>query len=524
MAYRNIPRYISIAAISTTIAVFGAMYLLMPYFSDDFWYMEPLRPFIEGTADTPDFGAVFDSIAYHYRTDNARLSNAFFTILICLPRPVLAILSTLLTGASLVALMRLARVELHQWQAVVWMCLLFAATLPWYDGMFALCFQFNYVWGMAGLLGVLALFLSGRLDRRRAMVPAFLLGLLVGGWHEGFSVPAFCACAALTALWPRRYINEPRLALLAGLAAGILWLVTAPSFFRYTEESPMGMPDLMARLYRTMRVNIFCFAGLALALAALWRKRTRAEALAPANVACLAACLVGLMIYAYALFFYRVAFPAQLMAIPLIVGNSAILFNEPRRRWRLRAGAVCTALAGLFLLVHYAFALEASVAFRTGMTSAQDKDEFVDFAWTAKTRFLALGKPYGPDREAHLATDGMFRRQTGRPPLHLAPAELEYVTAESGRAVPGTPGLREWAGLYFIPAEKLEKRPEHAPMPRICFGGRYHTTRNVIVIPFTSQADGREYCCLFIQEIYPIGRILPVTSIEWNGHSFIPNA
>ncbi|MDE6311383.1 MAG: hypothetical protein K2L96_06150 [Muribaculaceae bacterium] len=516
MTEQKTARSISLSAIALTVAAFGAMYLIMPYFSDDFWYMEPLRSFIEGETSTPDFGAIYDSISYHYLNDNARLSNTVFTFLICIPRQILALISTLLTGAALVALMRLARVSLRRWQAVVWLCALFATTLPWYDCMFSLCFQFNYVWGLACMLAALVLFLSDRARSCRAMLPAFLLGVIIGGWHEGFSVPALCACMALAILWPRRYLSASRIALMAGLCVGILWLVTAPPFFRYTEGPDVGQPDIYSRIYRTLRVNIFGVGGLALALAALWRKRTRAAALAPANVACAAGCTAAMMIYGYALVSYRVAFPAQLLAIPLIVYNFSLLFGGAHRRWRMVSGRACTVLAGVFLTVHYAYSVKATADFRAGMKRAEGNDAFIDFPWTAKTPFAALGKPIGLSLDTYMQVDANFRKMTARPALHLLPSELEYVTAESGRPVDGTPGLRELSGFYFIPVENPELRPDVAPNVRVCFGRRYHTVRSFTAMPFTSRGDGKDYYCIFINEMYPIGRFLPITSMEWN--------
>ncbi len=165
-------------------------------------------------------------------------------------------------------------------------------------------------------------------------------------------------------------------------------------------------------------------------------------------------------------------------------------------------------------------AVSATASFRRGIEQAQAPGrEFVDFPWSVKTRFAALGKPMGPWRESYMATDAHFRELTGRQGLHLWPRELEYASSGSGRPIPGTPGLRELEGLYFIPVEALEPklagRSGDRIFVRIAYGDSYFTIRGVDLLPFTSRADGRDYYCVFINEINPIGRLMPVTYIEF---------
>ncbi len=490
------------------------MFLLMPYFSDDFWYMSPMRSLMEGRETSVDWAAVGRSIRYHYLTDNGRLSNILFTLLICLPKWVLATLTSVLNALSLLMLARLAGLGPRRPAAAVWLCLLFSATLPWYDGIFSLCFQFNYVWAMALMLFALMLFLSGR---RLSPVPLFFLGIIAGAWHEGFSVPLLSACVLL-AFWRRgRFLSPGRIALMLGLLAGVGWLLSSPAFFRYDSNS-VGLQALLdfAQWYRAIRINVFVLFALVLMAVALCLHSSRRILLRPVPVACAAMAAVGLLIYEYVPVFERASFCARLMAIPLLLILFRTIFHPRPHSARFYLSYLATLGAGVFLLVHLVIAIISTDRFRAGMERASGSDVFINFPWSADAGLMALGKPFLPFQESYLEIDERFRRMEGLPVLGFVPRELEYATPEGGIVFPGHPGLRLIGSRLVIPVDSaaIPDDPKGF-VASVRFGDSSRRPRRIIPRRFTSHADSSDYYFLSIQELYPIARFLPPTAIDW---------
>lgn len=505
---------LSTSVIALTAMAFAVMFFLMPYFSDDFWYMAPVRGVIEGRESIPDLRAVMESVRFHYLTDNGRLCNSVFTLLLCLPKWVLAGLTSILCGASILMLARLARLSPRRPAGAVWLCFLFATTLPWYDGILSFCFQFNYVWSMALVLLALLLFLS---PRRRSPMLLFVLGLTVGAWHEGFSAPLLGACAVL-ALWrPRRFLAPDRIALMSGLLLGFLFLLSSPSFFRYTggsiETNALFDPR---NWFRAIRLNILPLFALGVLFVAVVRPASRRRVMHAAPMACAFMLLFGFIIDEYMPVFERVSFCCRLMAVPLLVFLFSRLFRLRHPSVRSALSRLTTVAAAVFLFVHLAFAISATERLRKGMEKAAGPDVFIDFPWSADADFLALGKPFSLNGEYFLDLNDTFRLRESLPPLTFAPRELEFASATTGRPFPGMPGLRILDGRLYIPVDSATALAGPDPyIARVRYGASLWRPRVIIPRRFVSRADSTEYYFLSIQELYPYGRFAEPTALDW---------
>ncbi len=105
--------------------------------------------------------------------------------------------------------------------------------LPWNDQMYVFDFQLNYVWASAVMLYMLTRVLNGG----GRVLPSFFIGVLVGMWHEGFSIPLTCGIIMIFLL-SKPHRTKSNYAGLVGLLIGILWLVTVPSTMARMKWTP----------------------------------------------------------------------------------------------------------------------------------------------------------------------------------------------------------------------------------------------------------------------------------------------
>ena len=358
-----------------------------------------------------------------------------------------------------------------------------------------------------------ATWIAHRVLRGRPLHPAvaFLVGLVFGAWHEGFSVPVLAGQLALSLFFPSRFRRAYIWALEGGMVLGIAWLACCPAFLSRGSD---GAALLVAHnLLQALRYDFLIGIYALLWAAALMRPRTRSRALEPLHVFIFSCCAVSYLISAYALFGMRVGMCGEMFAI---VG---ILRLWGARRCRL-AKAVTIAV-GAFLIAHLAVASVMTVRTNRSFDAlyeqyrrSPDGRVFTDITPDFRAPFLALGKPLFLHQEKlvceHLVKPLVFK------PLLPVPERLADIGAHSGKPVAGKPGLRELDGFYFISADSLELPRDRwtDAWGRVTFGTAPHM-RPLRAIPFTSRADGCDYFYIYVSERMPRERFGPIKAIDW---------
>ncbi len=212
-----------------TIAAFGLVhaiiYSFFPYSCDDYWYMMPIADYCKGIDTSFPANELWDLWIDHYKTDNIRFANVVFSLFLLVPKAIPSILSGLFVGAMLWQSSLLAGISQRNPLLLTLLATMITFMLPWYEEMFTLCFAFNYVWASALAMMVALMFWSG--DKRHGVIISGIAGLLLGTWHEGFAVPLLVGFSAYIVL-NRREINSSRVAIMAGMIIGLLWLASAP--------------------------------------------------------------------------------------------------------------------------------------------------------------------------------------------------------------------------------------------------------------------------------------------------------
>ncbi|MDE6311382.1 MAG: hypothetical protein K2L96_06145 [Muribaculaceae bacterium] len=509
MTTHSARRFATYGVFALTALAFAIFFIFTPTCCDDFWFRHLAMDqyFATGKFGFPA-GLIREEIQYHIQSDNSRLCNIVFCVLVYLPRWITAAATSALCAWLLLMLARLAGIGKADWQAAIWLCVMFAIGMPWVEQLFTLCFQLNYTWSMAG-----AAWIALRVLRERPLHPvaAFFVGLIFGAWHEGFSVSVLCALGVLVLFYGTRYRRPWILTLTGGMVLGIVWLTCCPAFL---SRGSGGLSFLhvffrpQVLLYNLLSVCFFIVWAVAIA-----RRASRPRALAPLCIFILVCCIASCLISLYALFGARVGMCGSMFAI------AGIIRLWPQ--WNSAAAHCATALAGAFLIAHLAVA--SAMTFRTRGEYAElyeqyrvstDGRVFTHLTPDFRAPFLALGKPLFQNQESMIC-QGLTRDFVSKPLLPV-PQVLANATSRSGEGVDGKPGLRVLDRRFFIPADSLDlPRDRWTDIAvQATFGSRPHL-RMVRAIPFTSRADGRDYFYLSVNGRLPLERLAPITAIDW---------
>ncbi len=201
------------------------IYVIMPYSCDDYWYMIPFADYCKGLDTDFPVDGLISCWGLHYYTDNARLANFVYTFALLLPKVIPSIISGLFAGVMLWMSAKLCSVDWRNPFLLIVLAFMLSFMLPWNECMFTICFAFNYIWASALALFLAYIFLIKKSQPH--VVLSFVLGLLMGAWHEGFSAPLLVGFIAFLAL-RRQLISMSRVAMIIGLVIGLIWLASVP--------------------------------------------------------------------------------------------------------------------------------------------------------------------------------------------------------------------------------------------------------------------------------------------------------
>lgn len=476
------------AFFTATIAV---MFVVMPRYVDDFWYAENIRPWIEGDAVGSPLPAIAETWRFHYLTDNARLPNVLIVPLLLLPKWVGSLPAALALGVAAMWLCAMTARRTTLFASAVAM-LMMAYCLPWYDVMGSEDLHLNYqvttllaVWCVAVFLG------RGGVT---GVAGAFALGLLTGAWHEGFALPLVAGMGAACVLWPR-YRRSRSLSLSAGLVAGLVWLLSCPSFF----NRAAGAAEIftLGRLAFVAASHPAVILALALTVATLASSRRRQMLANPLFVILLVSAVASVGIQLVATRTPRTGWWGEFSSIFIVV-----YFLRHLAARRAAKAAACLMLAVAFL--HQGLADYYSFVIRHDFDRA-----IANYRKPAPEPYFA---DYVTEHEAPLAAwfapdFNLFTSRVNRKMVKdyyhpddscefdVIPEELRMVTMQTGTALGGNTGARVADGHIFMPDPGVGCSGEFDAA--IDYGLFTKSGVRVFYIPFTSQADGRRYLYLY---------------------------
>lgn len=261
--------------------------------ADDLFFSTYYRDFLIFDKSFPGLGPELDYFNYAWHLANGRIADKFMPLLMLLPRSVFGIVFGVSVWFTFSAAAKLTfgRGALRDVRSiVVATALLFF--LPWNDYGLQRCSFLNYVAGLAVAANWLWLFVKRRETSSAQCVVLFLFSIVVGFWHEVFSISLLIVAATSYVADSERFRNRRALCMFVGLCLGTAVIFLSPGFYTRIEEETFQEP--IYSFYYMLTGGMVSFAGSAIALILLLSGKVRRGL--GLDTKQLAVCVVGLVV------------------------------------------------------------------------------------------------------------------------------------------------------------------------------------------------------------------------------------
>lgn len=480
-------------------AVTALIYYMFPWSGDDVWYSVHLADWLEGR--DPSFipwQAIADTWEEHYLYDNIRMGDNILPFMLIMPKWISAAGLGLCAGAMLIFASRLAHAGHGRPLRLATVTLLLTFFLPWHENMFCLAYGVNYVVSSALTLYVLYKFL---LEKDPHPARTITMSALLGLWHEGFAVPLIIALTAACLLC--RMSSGRRWWTIAAMIPGalILWLspgLTGNANHLFAYLNPYN-------ILITVKSNIPFLIWAALCTIALWKRPEARRAETPWIIIMLVVAAIICYINFHIIRGERVSWLLIMLSLIGIARSLTILWpgNSHKR-------AQSVAAAGIYLLtaIHFGSAVYATALQRKAMDEAVEslrnhpgEPVFTDMRLVYQMPLAAWRKPCSMLWERN--KQEMRVRYFGLPedwhalrlPGAILPVALRDLTPGAGTAVPGSAGIREKDGYYYV------EGTFEGPWRLYVDYGIFTKLLPVEPVEFTA-TDGRTYTHIMLSSYY----------------------
>lgn len=460
---------------------------ILPSDSDDLMMQYPFRYGYDGAAD-----AILHEYLNRYNDDVGRLSNLGYMLTIPGGRWCGAIIGGICLLASVWLMARLSGAGRNAPATLAFGVCAYLLILPWHDGMTKQAFGYNYIVSTALLTAVLLLFMRGGGRSAASRCATVLLALLLGAWHEGFSVPLLCGCL-VWCVANRHEAGATRWLVCVALAIGIIWLFTAPGLHnRMGADGNFAWQSIFS--VETNRKFILTWAyWITLAICTI---RHRADAgRSSIHIIIATACAATFSIYVSHPSYLRAVWPGETLALTGLMSLAA--HTRAGRRLRFAARAATAALCVASWSHLYAFtgatvrqASEHREMLRRYLASP-DGTVWLDFTPDYMSDPLALKRAANTDYSAGLFSGSYTTYYTkGRKPLRVVPLALRGADSLPGRLIDGNAGVRYHCGYYYMEAGRYDSLGHPYALIFSLDNGR-SSSFNHNSVPFTTPAGGR---------------------------------
>lgn len=249
-------------------ALYTALSLVTPYLLDDWTFMGVYRDDVDG-GYAFSFRAWSDYYQYIRGFDNGRIAN-FLSPLSTMFTPwkeLFPFLTGLLMPIIAILILPFREIEPGADGKLKALLLAFAwglmiVGLPWRDTIFVRDYALNYIWASAINLAFLRLLWlicdkeRARHDTTWILIPAILLAITAGGWHEGFAAATLCGLGLLAIA--RRFRLPGRFYLLTSiyLLSAIIFAMSPGMVGRIADHT--GLPVQFSSIRTYVILLIVC--------------------------------------------------------------------------------------------------------------------------------------------------------------------------------------------------------------------------------------------------------------------------
>lgn len=435
-------------------AVTAIIYYLFPWSGDDVWYSVHLADWLEGrdTSFIP-WQAIADTWEEHYLYDNIRMGDNILPFMLIMPKWISAIALGLCAGAMLIFASRLVNAGSNSPLRLATVTLLLTFFLPWHENMFCLAYGVNYVVSSALTLYVLYKFLLEKDPHPgRTVSMAALLGL----WHEGFAVPLIIALSAACIIC--RMSSRRRWWTIAAIVPGALILWLSPGLAGNTNHMFAQLNPY--NILITIKSNIPFLIWAVTCFIALWKHPEARRGEAPWIIVMLTVAAIVCYINFHIIRGERVSWLLIMLSLIGIARSLFILWpgTHHKRAQSLAAGAIY-----LIIAIHFGAAISVTAQQRKAMDEAvehlrnhPDEPAFTDMRLVYQMPVMAWRKPCSMlwERNKQEMRVRYFRLPEDwhalRLPGAILPEALRDLRPGAGTPVPGSAGIREKDGYYYM--------------------------------------------------------------------------
>lgn len=500
----------------------SVFFIVMPKYGDDQWYMwkmgdwlidrdvmyttDGVNPFIHGLP----WQSIKETINQHYNYDNARLGNMAVCFFMALPKWVGSGLCALCWIYTVIIGLKVSGIDWKNSKLAGVAVFFWYFFMTWESHMGGLVFQFNYVLPGALSMGLLMmLWCHRRADKWNSVIGIFLLSLILGAWHEGFSIPFLSGLAVLMiAFKEKRDIRF--FAALAGLTIGIWFLVSAPSFERRAGALDFyymtGIFSMIKRLGKIIVIYhpsllIFTLVEIVYLLKYGWKELVSNRLLVFVTISVWAA--IGLSWVSTGS--ERSGWWSDLF-VPIGIVSLLVRLKEPVNKIIKRClyyVFVVSTVLSLALTDFYVFILSrecrkvvgecmASGNFQIGNDILSRLDMplmLLTKVDRCTTGYQFLIPPSSNNKKEFIHEDDI---------LHIIPKDLMDVSVNSGNRVDGSGRVRNLNGNLFVLSTDIDSIGNSGAKglffaEYLDFGLVRKEGVELYLTPFISEADGREY-------------------------------
>lgn len=502
----------------------GIYMIVMPKYGDDVRFVEILRHWFNNqeikyfTYGGNPFvaGVPWDEISHSwqslYNGDNARLSNVFAMLFVILPKWIgstlcwVCLLYTLRVEAQILGI-KLEKSFLTPLFVSGWVL-----CMQWSNHMGGLVFQFNYV--IPGMLSFMLLRELYDIKNRRIWVTA-LLALILGVFHEGFSIPFISGLVVVLVLF-RNKRDKKIFVALAGLIVGLLWILLAPSLgakvngtFPYSYIAGWSMA--MMRFAKVFICHPVIWLFIAILFVGIIRKWNGINLRSPIIVFMLTSVLTCIPLAYFTTGEPRVAWFGDMISVYGIIYIFKHHLSKASSKFIISLRVLNLVMAAgmlLVLVITDYCVIKTEKEFRKVISEFlvhPDRPVYNDWLasyerkpWVNLSIFEKGSNEFETIAYPSLKDDD-YRDNPMKGKIYFLPEILRSYSVEESVRIPGEGKVRNFHGHLVIEADQeLEKMAEGLIVP-MDFGWGVKPDTGVILIPFVSEKDGKRY---FFVRIY----------------------
>lgn len=505
------------------IAGFGAFFIGMPKYYDDYMFMVHLRPwFAEQGVEIPENGgnifkwgipwdAIFDTWVEHYKEDNIRIPNLLITFFLMFPKWLGSGLMTLLWGWTVISGFKFSAVNWRYSPLVPPAMALWMFFMPWRCYFGAMDYQFNYIlstWMALQLLLWLRrceIYNNGLSSPQwTRFISGFCFGIVAGMCHEGISVPL---AAGLFMLVVCRRIRDVRTyGAICGLIIGAIVLLTVPGM-RYREDHLIHSQNLLWVIQNLKMDGVAMWIYTVLLFLTIVRKGWKCLI----NDRIILFVCVNIIVSLSILFYCGALGRACFWLDFICITGSIYIFRMNFKKCTEKYSATGIIIAIPILMSVYVhqmavgyYSLKLRKLQQEVMCRYVDNPEGYMFGNILTLDKAPLVCGYLPD--SNFVYTAMFNvrwyfnfgQKYWKCCEVIFPEELRYIDGTQGDQVAGDGSVREIAGIYYAPLESVGGRgiADNDYVSLWMDFGKGYVHVGCAANVFRSERDGKEYVWL----------------------------